>query len=491
MLLQIPITGGTERYLDPQLSAEYTLNMYQAQIPGEKELALVSIPGSKTQDTFETAEKVRDKGLFTNFDNLFAVYDNTLVVYDQDLNGNAMNTTLNSTDGYVGIEANNSKQIVFVDNINGYVYDYSSSTPTFNQITDPNFPAQPGDVTFLDGHIIVAQTSTNRWYISNIDDATTWDSLNFAALTSAEEKLVGIRVVARRIFIFGRYMTEVWYNSGNASSFPFVRDNNNVIQYGCASVASIAQAQDLLVWLARQKFGSPSIVVSMKGAPPTKISTPAIEYALQRFSNLESTVGYLYNIDGHTFYLLNNPTDGITFVYDFNTSTWHNQAMLDGSAYFSCAHTYFNNTHYLGHFNAPKLLELNSDFTTNDGENIHCMRITQNIQHPSLQRMQVNYLIVKGKRGSGAPTTTPQGATNRYSDFELDPQLYFSYSVDGGEVFSEPQRASIGQVGQYNWNTVFTDVGETEDGLTLKFETFARAKTIMTKASADIDLRGL
>ena len=199
--IPFPIAGGSNNYLDPQFSAEKTINMYVDTIPGGKDQALVMIPGSKSAYTNVNGERTRALHVENaGPDFLFSVYEDEVVRQDPALSGVVVGT-LDTTAGHVGIASNNTKQITFVDNVDGWVYDYNGA-PTFTKITSPGFPSAPADCDFIDGRILVAQSSTNRWYASNIDDATTYDALNFASLTSDEEKLVGLRIVKRRIFIF-------------------------------------------------------------------------------------------------------------------------------------------------------------------------------------------------------------------------------------------------------------------------------------------------
>lgn len=476
--MNIPLSGGSAGYLDSQFDAQKTVNMYCDVIPGTKELALIAIPGSKLVYTHFEGSAVRQQFADRDDLSLFVVYEDKVVKHDSSLNPVTLGT-LNTTAGYIGIDSNNSQQITFVDGVDGWVYDYSGMSPTFTQITSPGFPGSPVDVSFLDGHMLVAAGGTNQWFISDIDDATSYNALNYAELTSDEEKIVGIRVVDRRIFVFGRYITEVFYNSQNASSFPFVRDNNQVIQFGCASRGSIAQAGDILVWVASQRDGGPSVRMTY-GGPAIPISDKAVETSLQSYQNLSATVGYIYKINGHTFYCMNNPEDNKTWVYDFSMNRWHNQEMIDGSYYFGTTHAVYRGTHYLGSSTAPKLYELNPDYTTNEGQNIHCLRITAPVIHPKLQRLRQNRMEVQGFMGRGA-ATTQLTSTNRYDTFELDTKLYLSVSTDYGKTFSSPFVQSMGKVGEFNYQTVYTQLGVGKS-FVYKLETFHAARTAFLRA---------
>jgi hypothetical protein len=476
----IPLVGGASGYLDPQFDCQLTVNMYQARMEGTKEIGLIQIPGRRLRYTHPDGESVRAQFADRNDLALFAVFGSDLVSFDESLNPITIGEFENTTSGYIGIDSNNSKQITFVDGVDGYVYDYSTGTPTFEPITSDGFPPSPTDVSYLDGHMLVTEGDSNRWFISDIDDATSYNALNFAQLTSDEEKVVGIRVVNRRIFIFGRYITEVFYNSGNASSFPFVRDNNVVLQYGCGAVKSISQADNKLIWVATQRNGGPSVRLTM-GGPAIRISDPAVEYALQSYEDLTDCRGYMQKINAHTFYVLNNPTANECWVCDLDMNyAWHKQEMIDGSTYFASTHAVYLGKHYAGSYNAPEIYEISPDFTTNDDQNIHCVRITAPIFHPKLQRMRHDRFEIQGFMGGGA-TTTAILQNNRYDDFELDPKIYISVSRDYGKTFSEPFVRSMGKAGEFNWQAIVLQLGVSKS-FVYKLETFHANRTAFLRA---------
>jgi len=82
-----------------------------------------------------------------------------------------LGTLANTTTGYVGIDAN-TFQVIFVDGVDGYIWDTTAST--FNAITDTSFPDQPIDVTYLDGFFIVANGNTNEFRLSMFNQGMVW-----------------------------------------------------------------------------------------------------------------------------------------------------------------------------------------------------------------------------------------------------------------------------------------------------------------------------
>jgi hypothetical protein len=78
---------------------------------------------------------------------------------------------LNTISGYVGIDAN-TFQIIFVDGMDGYIWDTKSNV--FTIITDPAFPPNPIDTCYLDGFFVVASGGTNNFQLSMFNQGLIW-----------------------------------------------------------------------------------------------------------------------------------------------------------------------------------------------------------------------------------------------------------------------------------------------------------------------------
>jgi hypothetical protein len=79
--------------------------------------------------------------------------------------------TLNTSAGYVGIDAN-TFQVIFVDGTNGWIWDTNSLI--FEQITDPAFPLFPIDVCMLDNFFVAASGGTNNFLLSSFNQGLVW-----------------------------------------------------------------------------------------------------------------------------------------------------------------------------------------------------------------------------------------------------------------------------------------------------------------------------
>jgi len=72
-----------------------------------------------------------------------------------------------------------------------------------------------------------------------------------------------------------------------------------------------------------------AIVMMGSNYNASRISTNAIEHAMSQYSTISDAIGYIYQEEGHMFYVLNFPTADATWVYDISTSLWHERTWND------------------------------------------------------------------------------------------------------------------------------------------------------------------
>lgn len=225
---------------------------------------------------------------------------------------------------------------------NAVVYDLSSGTVTalFSLITTGWLGASDAD--FLDGYVVAVQPNTQTFFISAPQNAISYDPLDFAIENDAPDTIVGLRVIHRDLFIFGKSRILVWNDTG-AAGFPFSRNNSATIEVGCIGSASIAKLNDTLFWLGRDQRGGIQ-AWKMNGYNPQRISTPAIEALWQNYfvtktvseDTLKDVQCLAYQEEGHQFYVCNFPTTvpsptGFTWVFDDVEGLWHERKRMDTS----------------------------------------------------------------------------------------------------------------------------------------------------------------
>ena len=113
----------------------------------------------------------------------------------------------------------------------------------------------------LDGYFILA-FDNGEFFVTNIDNATTIDGLDFDKAESHPDSLTSTAVWGRDVALFGTNSTEFWQNTG-ASPFPFER--TAAMSVGCYAAASVieivivrpdAGAADNIIWAATSPTAS-------------------------------------------------------------------------------------------------------------------------------------------------------------------------------------------------------------------------------------------
>ncbi|NBV89482.1 MAG: hypothetical protein EBR88_08245, partial [Betaproteobacteria bacterium] len=114
--------------------------------------------------------------------------------------------------------------------------------------------------------------------------------------------LVALIIDHREAWLFGTNSVEVWYDSG-AAQFPLERIQGAYNELGCAAPYSAAKMDNGLFWLGSDARGG-GMVYRANGYTGQRISTHAVEYAIQSYANISDAIGYTYQQDGHSFYVL-------------------------------------------------------------------------------------------------------------------------------------------------------------------------------------------
>jgi hypothetical protein len=143
-------------------------------------------------------------------------------------------------------------QLVMVDGPNGYVFTLASGA--FERITDGDFYGS-ASVSFLDGKFIFIRPDTQQFYWSSgIDQATSYDALDFASAEGQPDKLIGLVVNFRELMLFGEFTAEVW------SPYPteiqtYQRNNGANMEVGLMAAHSLQRIDNGVIWLGQDRNG--------------------------------------------------------------------------------------------------------------------------------------------------------------------------------------------------------------------------------------------
>ena len=345
----------------------------------------------------------------------------------------------------------NGTQAVIVTGASGYVVDLAQDT--VNQIHDEAFYGATS-VDILITFAIFNRPGTNQFYISGSNDIT-FDALDFASAESNAEPIVRLLVNHADIVIFKRTVTEIWRASGDVD-FPFARDTNAAIEQGCAAPWSAVSMDNSVFWIGAAAEGG-GIVWRLNGYTPQRVSTDAIEYAIASYGDISDAIGYAYQQEGHTFYMLTFPSAGATWCYDAATQLWHRRAYLDPDTgvlgrHRSNCHAYYNGLHVVGDFETGDLYALDLDYYYDGTDPLPSIRAAAHVAGPDYQWIVHNRLQVDMEVGWGLE-----------SGFASAPVALLDWSNDGGHTWGNQHPASIGKMGQYAARVRWNRLGRARD----------------------------
>jgi hypothetical protein len=344
----------------------------------------------------------------------------------------------------------NGTQIFIAANPDGYIYNMT--TNVFAQITDPDF-AGASTVGFLDGYFVFTQPNSQVFWVTNLLDGSSVEPLNFASAEGSPDDLVGLIVDHREVWLFGTSSVEVWDNAGTVG-FPLERIQGAFNEIGCAAAYSIAKLDNGLFWLGSDARGQ-GIVYRANGYTGTRISTHAVEWQIQQYGNISDAIGYTYQQDGHSFYVLIFPSANATWVYDVATDNWHERASFSGGEFKrhrSNCQMFFNNEIIVGDYNDSRIYAFDLDKYSDDTAVQKWLRSwralptdTNNLTRTAQHTLQ---LICD----SGVGLIDGQGS---------DPQVMLRWSDDGGHTWSNEHWTSMGKIGVYGARAIWRRLGMT------------------------------
>jgi hypothetical protein len=346
--------------------------------------------------------------------------------------------------------ADNGYQVAFVSNPDMYIYN--ETTNVYAQVTDPDF-AGAATVSYIDGYFVFNQPDTQILWVTEVLDGTVINPLAFAAAESTPDNVLAVATNNRETWVFGTSTIEVWYDAAT-TPFPLAPIQGAYNEIGCAAAYSIAKLDNGLFWLGADSRGF-GIVYRNNGYTASRISTHAVEYAIQNYTTISDAIAYTYQQEGHSFYVLTFPTANATWVYDVSTQAWHERgAYVKGEfkRHRSNCQMNFNQLTIVGDYQNSNLYAFDLDVYADNGSAQKWLRSwralptgTNNLKRTAQHTLQLN-------AETGVGINNGQG---------LDPQVMLRWSDDGGHTWSSEHWTSMGKIGEYGTRAFWRRLGMT------------------------------
>jgi hypothetical protein len=384
--------------------------------------------------------------------------------------------------GPVSIAYNGIELFIACD---GPSFIYNVNTSVFTQITDPDF-AGAKTVSYLDGYFVFNEPNSQKIWVTGLLAGTQIDGLDFASAEGSPDNVVGVIADHRELWVFGNDSVEVWYNSGQLD-FPLARIQGAFNEIGCLSAFSIAKMDNALFWLGQDARGY-GMVYRANGYTGVRISTHAVEYAIQKYGDVSDAIAYTYQQEGHAFYVLTFPNANATWVYDVATGAWHERAGLVNGEFTrhrsNCQMT-FNSETIVGDYENGNLYAFDLDVYADNGELQKWLRSWRALPTGAndLKRTAQHSLQLDAETGVGLNGVDPlDPLTDVLGTQDLDeistqdgnliwatpftveganPEVMLRWSDDGGHTWSNEHWRSMGRIGEYGARTIWRRLGMT------------------------------
>jgi hypothetical protein len=465
--MKIPFATQSYQARSLPLSAQRVVNLFAEAAPQDARSPVV-LYGTPGLTLFGTIGTGPIRGLHVMGTTLYAVSGDQLFSVSSSGTGTLLGNLAGRarTSGPVDM-ADNGRQLVVVNDGRGTVYDGT----ILEAITDPDFP-RASSVSYVDGYFLFTRRDSGQWFISNLLEATAYDALDFATAETYPDNLVRVFTDHREVWLFGVKSIEVWSNTGGAD-FPFQRISGAVLERGCAAAGSVAKMDNSVFWL-----GDDGIVYRAAGYQPQRVSTHAIEHAIEGYATLADALAFTYSQEGHSFYVLTFP-DAATWVYDASTQLWHERESRDsegrGLARWRVnAYADAYNQHVVGDYQTGQLYTLDLDEPTENGLCIRREAVSAPVAATG-QRLKMARLELELETGVGR--TTGFGAT---------PQAMIQFSDDGGRTWSNERWATLGRIGQYRRRVRWYRMGQFRERY-LRLTLADPVKVALIGATAELD----
>lgn len=285
-----------------------------------------------------------------------------------------------------------------------------------------------GSVTSEDGYFIVTNTAGDEWAITNLNDGTSIDALDFASAEKRPDGLVRALSSTGMLWLMGANTIEPWQNVG-AATFPFQRVASTVLEKGLRSINEAALLDNTIFWNSAE-----GRAYRQSEFTPQKISTHAVDASLNAHPAARCIT---YQYEGHDFYAIRFE-DRPAWVYGAATQSWHERATGPSFEPWEVTATVQHN----GVWYAGTADGYHCTFGgyQDRGEELRREAISKNISQGG-ERFVVNRLDARVEVGAGGTVMS-------------------SYSGNGGRTFSLERKRSLGNTGTYGRRVEWRGLGQ-------------------------------
>lgn len=440
-MARIPWALQSYRHRSLPVSAQRVINWFAEQEPRDAKAPVILMP-TPGLSVFVEFPAGPFRGAQVMGSSCYAVFSTSVYKVEADATYIELGTI--APGGPVSMANNGTQMVVVVPETEEA---WVATTTTLTQITDGDFPGA-ATVTYLNGYHVFSRADSTTFFWSAINDATSYNALDYASAESAPDAIVAVRRIGDFLWFFGTDSVEIWSGSTNGET-PFTELNGGLIAQGCAARFSIADYDSKPLWL-----GANRVAYRGEGASAVRISTHAIEQAWAGYDRVSDAVAWIYEQEGHVFYCLTFPDAGETWVYDLITQSWHERES-EPAEYNGCWRVqggcYFGGAVLAGDAVDGRLFLLDPTYGMEDGDAIIRSATGSPLQN---EGKRLFFTRLEADMETGVGLSSGQGSA---------PVVWLNVSDDGGRTWSNDKEAALGAIGAFRTRVRWQRLGSARE----------------------------
>lgn len=269
-------------------------------------------------------------------------------------------------------------------------------TSNFSVISDVDAPTSVTHVDFIDNYLI-ATNGNSLFYFSDVSNPTSWSASSFATAMRNPDNIQALKVFRRQVFLIGNESTEIWESDGS----PFAPNPGGYIDAGTIAKHSVISTPEGIYWLDNRRH-----FVRFNNELE-KISTP-FDREIAKYADVSDCVGMRVEMRGRPFVLFQFPSEGVTLAYSVLDNNWsefryYDSSLGEYSDFIAKSYAYSPTwgMHLMGSRKDSRIFLLDSDYKTDDGDEIRYKILTGHIDYGTSKNKLSKELRIRAKRGEG------------------------------------------------------------------------------------------
>lgn len=450
--MQLPgFCGPTYQTQSPQVSAQEAINFYCERSESEGAsvpIALLHTPGKKL---FAQLPEAGIPSEFTVNGRGFVAGSN---LYELFASGN------NIPRGSLGAQpsgptqmASNQTQLLIMNN--GNLFIFTLATNVLVAVNMAQFNGPVAQIGFADGYFIATLQNSHTFQQSNLEDGTVWGGLNISTVSLFPDNFTSMVTDHRQPTFFSGKKSVTYYNSG--AGFPvFIPIQDAVYETGSGAAFATIQLDNSIFWLSQDERGS--MIAFRLGAAPQRISTHATELAWQGYVNPSAAIGYAYQEEGHSFWVIRFPGNQFSWGYDVASGFWHKRAAFNQVSGLyepdhSQCHMFCFGLHLVGDWASGNIYVQSNKYLSDNGNIIRRERISTTLSRDN------KYIYFSEFELGAQMGLTPETPLLDGNNQPRPAQAILQWSDDSGTTWSNEYLLNCGSPGEFGTRARKTQCG--------------------------------